>query len=445
VTGTGWQEVGRLSMAGQRLWQAVLDTTVHKPAPMSAFDAFFHLALIVTLRGTQTVIDYYTELLAEMQTRVAEGISAVPDEQHRLLWDNLPIWYRTKWLSEKFASHKACLVADTYTSAWCGSLQYMNEDDFLGSMAEGYSRIYLNIGTDQMAAMVLEMIDKYAAEGLVMHSNRSCKPYSLGQYDIARIVQEQRGLPTLIIEANMTDARSFSESQVETRIDAFMEARNAGENVFNALLDELGIQSDAVDRIVATGYGRNSVDLADKAVTEITCHAAGAHFQDPAVRCVIDIGGQDSKAIALDSTGRVKDFAMNDKCAAGTGRFLEVMARALEVDLDAFGPMSLKADQPAAISSLCTVFAESEVISLIARGERRENIIAGIHESIGSRVIAMANRVGIVEPVMMTGGVAKNIGVVRALEKKSGKSIRVFASAQVNGAIGAALMAAGIA
>jgi predicted CoA-substrate-specific enzyme activase len=222
-------------------------------------------------------------------------------------------------------------------------------------------------------------------------------------------------------------------------------ARNAGENVFNALLDELGIQSDAVDRIVATGYGRNSVDLADKAVTEITCHAAGAHFQDPAVRCVIDIGGQDSKAIALDSTGRVKDFAMNDKCAAGTGRFLEVMARALEVDLDAFGPMSLKADQPAAISSLCTVFAESEVISLIARGERRENIIAGIHESIGSRVIAMANRVGIVEPVMMTGGVAKNIGVVRALEKKSGKSIRVFASAQVNGAIGAALMAAGIA
>ena len=133
---------------------------------------------------------------------------------------------------------------------------------------------------------------------------------------------------------------------------------------------------------------------------------------------------------------------MNDKCAAGTGRFLEVMARALEVDLDAFGEMSLKADQPAAISSLCTVFAESEVISLIARGERRENIIAGIHESIGSRVIAMAGRVGITEPVMMTGGVAKNIGVVRALEKKLGKPIRVSTNAQVNGAIGAALIAA---
>ena len=217
------EEVGRLSMEGQRLWQAVLDTTCNKPAPMSAFDAFFHLALIVTLRGTQTVIDYYTELLDEMNTRVAEGISAVPNEQHRLLWDNLPIWYRTRWLSEKFAAHNACLVADTYTSAWCGSLQYMDESDFLGSMAEGYTRIYLNIGTDQMADMVVDMIDKYDADGLVMHSNRSCKPYSFGQYDIARRVQEARGLPTLIIEANMTDARSFSESQIETRIDAFME------------------------------------------------------------------------------------------------------------------------------------------------------------------------------------------------------------------------------
>ena len=221
-------------------------------------------------------------------------------------------------------------------------------------------------------------------------------------------------------------------------------ARNAGEAVFADLLAELGMARNIVDRIVATGFGRNSVDVADKAVTEITCHAAGAHFQDPAVRCVIDIGGQDSKAIALDATGRVRDFAMNDKCAAGTGRFLEVMARALEVDLDAFGELSLEADRPAAISSLCTVFAESEVISLIARGERRENIIAGIHESVGSRVIAMANRVGVVEPVMMTGGVAKNIGVVRALEKKSGKTIHVSPHAQVNGAIGAALIAAGL-
>jgi len=142
----------------------------------------------------------------------------------------------------------------------------------------------------------------------------------------------------------------------------------------------------------------------DKAVTEIICHGTGAHFLNPLVRSVIDIGGQDSKAIALDEHGKVKNFAMNDKCAAGTGRFLEVMANALEADLDSFGEMSLKADRPAGISSLCTVFAESEVISLIAKGESRdEPSSTGIHESIAARVSALANRVGIVPPVVMTG------------------------------------------
>ena len=220
-------EVGRLSMAGQRIWQQVLDTCVHRPAPMSAFDAFFHLALIVTLRGTQTVVDYYTELLAEMKTRVAEGIAAVPGERYRLLWDNLPVWYRTRWLSEKFAAHGACLVADTYTSSWCVCLPYLDENDFIGSMAEGYSRVYINLGTDLMAAKVVELVAKYSADGLVLHSNRSCKPYSLGQYDIQRMVQERCGIPTVLIEADMTDARYFAESQIETRIDAFMELLSA--------------------------------------------------------------------------------------------------------------------------------------------------------------------------------------------------------------------------
>ncbi len=216
-------EVGRLSVAGQRLWQAVLDTTINRPAPMSAFDAFFHLALIVTLRGTRQAVDYYQELLAEMNQRVRDGIGAIACERYRLLWDNLPIWYRTKWLSDKFAAHEACLVADTYTSAWCGSLRYMDENDFLASMAEGYTRIYLNIGVDEMARMVGEMVDKYDADGLVMHSNRSCKPYSFGQYDIRKIVEDSKGIPSLIIEADMCDERNFSESQIETRIEAFIE------------------------------------------------------------------------------------------------------------------------------------------------------------------------------------------------------------------------------
>ncbi len=221
------KQVGQLSLKGQRLWQAVLDTTVHRPAPMSAFDAFFHLALIVTLRGTQIVVDYYSSLLDEMRERITSGISAVQNEKHRLLWDNIPIWYRTRWLSEKFASHDACLVADTYTSAWCSSLKYINEENFLDTMADGYTKIYLNIGVDKMAEHVIEMIDKYNANGIVMHSNRSCKPYSFGQYDIIKIVQQKRDIPALVIEADMVDERSFSESQIETRIDAFMEVLKA--------------------------------------------------------------------------------------------------------------------------------------------------------------------------------------------------------------------------
>ena len=217
------KEVGKLSIQGQRLWQAVLDTATHKPAPLSAFDAFFHLALIVTLRGTQQVIDYYMILLNEMIERIADGIGAVANEKYRLLWDNIPVWYRTKWLSDKFASHDACLVADTYTSAWCGALKYIDENDFLETMAEGYTRIYLNIGIDQMAEEVLALVDKYDVDGIVMHSNRSCKPYSFGQYDIQRIVQEKRGIPSLIIEADMVDERSFTDAQNETRIEAFME------------------------------------------------------------------------------------------------------------------------------------------------------------------------------------------------------------------------------
>jgi (R)-2-hydroxyacyl-CoA dehydratese activating ATPase len=218
-------------------------------------------------------------------------------------------------------------------------------------------------------------------------------------------------------------------------------ARNAGQKVFDEVLAQANLARAEINRVVGTGYGRNSIDFADKAVTEITCHAAGAHLLDPEVRSIIDIGGQDSKAIAVDESGSVKDFAMNDKCAAGTGRFLEVMARALEVDLEKFGQFSIKADQPAKISSLCTVFAESEVISLISRGEKRENIIAGIHESIAARVVAMASRTGLKAPIMMTGGVAKNIGVVKALEKKIGLPIEVSPQSQVTGAIGAALLA----
>jgi predicted CoA-substrate-specific enzyme activase len=219
-------------------------------------------------------------------------------------------------------------------------------------------------------------------------------------------------------------------------------SETAGRELFEALLGENGLARDDIHKVVSTGYGRNSVKFVDKAVTEIICHAVGAFFLNPQVRSLIDIGGQDSKALVMDGQGKVKNFVMNDKCAAGTGRFLEVMARALQVDINELGPMSLAADHPAKISNICTVFAESEVISLISKGESRENIIAGIHDAIASRVAALAKRVGVAPPVMMTGGVAKNVGVVRALEQRLDTVIEVLETAQVNGAIGAALLAA---
>lgn len=232
------------------------------------------------------------------------------------------------------------------------------------------------------------------------------------------------------------DGRLRSSSIAPTGFDA----RKTAQRVFNNIIDGMGLKANAIDCVISTGYGRKSVPFADKAVTEISCHAAGAYFINPAVRSVIDIGGQDSKVIVLNERGKVMDFAMNDKCAAGTGRFLEVMAGALEVSLDQFGEMALHADAPAAISSLCTVFAESEVISLIAKGKKRKNIIAGIHDSVATRVAAMALRVGVQPPVMMTGGVAKNTALIKALEKKINQPIERSMHPQTAGAIGAALI-----
>lgn len=216
-------EVSRLAVKGLRLWQEVLDTTAHKPAPMTAFDAFFHLALIVTLRGTQVAVDYYQQLVDEMKQRIKDGIAMVPNEKYRLLWDNLPVWYRTKWLSDKFASHNACLVGDTYTSAWSGVMDLIDENNFIETGAVAYSSVYINVSLDQMFETLKKLIQKYDVDGLVMHSNRSCKPYSLGQYDLQKMVMKKLNIPTLMLEADMVDERSFSESQIETRIDAFME------------------------------------------------------------------------------------------------------------------------------------------------------------------------------------------------------------------------------
>jgi (R)-2-hydroxyacyl-CoA dehydratese activating ATPase len=215
----------------------------------------------------------------------------------------------------------------------------------------------------------------------------------------------------------------------------------AAMRALDSVFEQAGLPRDAASAIVATGYGRENVAERSRAVTEITCHARGAHALDPEVRSVIDIGGQDSKAIALDARGMVRKFEMNDKCAAGTGRFLEVMARTLEVDLNDIGPMALSADRASKISSTCTVFAESEVVSLLAQGESVARILAGLCQAITQRVNSLASRVGMAPKVMMTGGVAKNAGVLRGIEGALGLPVTVPEEPQITGALGAALLA----
>jgi predicted CoA-substrate-specific enzyme activase len=218
-------------------------------------------------------------------------------------------------------------------------------------------------------------------------------------------------------------------------------SRQSGRRTLDLALEQAGISEGDLAGIVATGYGRLAADFTQDKVTEITCHARGAHFTIPEARTVIDLGGQDSKAIAIDGRGKVLDFVMNDKCSAGTGRFLEVMAHALEIELDDLGALSLESDSPASISSVCTVFAESEVVSRVAEGVSKVDIVAGIHQAIASRIYAMAARVPVEQKIIMTGGVARNRGVVKALEKRFASEILVPEMPQHTGALGAALIA----
>jgi predicted CoA-substrate-specific enzyme activase len=213
---------------------------------------------------------------------------------------------------------------------------------------------------------------------------------------------------------------------------------SAAENVYNKVLVDAEVDKKDVSGVYATGYGRNSIKFANKAVSEITAHTMGVHHLYPEVNGVIDIGGQDSKVISV-SNGKVTDFLMNDKCAAGTGKFLEYTARALEVPIDEFGPLALTSKTPAGITSMCTVFAESEAISLRARGFKKEDIAAGLIESVARRVAVMVRQVGLKQNVAFVGGVAKNTGIKVALEKELNISLFVPPDPQVTGALGAAL------
>lgn len=340
-----------------------------------------------------------------------------------------------------------------------------------------------------------QMIQKYVdmADGIIYHTVQFCDNYS---YEYAWL-KEILHRPMLLLE---TDYTRQSYGQILTRIEAFLEslsttidsrsrkvqyksertgdeymyvlgidsgststnavimdqnreitafsvvrtgakAGESAERVLNEVLQKAGLEREQISWIVSTGYGRVSIPFADETVTEISCHGKGAHYFNPKVRTILDIGGQDSKVIKLDEKGEVVDFVMNDKCAAGTGRFLEAIARTLEVEIGELGPIALQSQETITITSMCTVFAESEVISLIANNKEKADIANGVCHAIASKSFSMMRRVGLEPEFMMTGGVAQNPGVVHAVEEKIQGKLYICPEPEIVGAVGAAIHA----
>ena len=323
-------------------------------------------------------------------------------------------------------------------------------------------------------------------KGIIYHTVKFCDFYSFEYADI----KNHTDLPILKIESDYTVQ---SSGQLSTRLEAFAEslniqketkrektmgkgyyagidsgststdvvildknrnitasvimptgagAANGAERALEEALKQAGLEREDLDAVVTTGYGRTAISDGDKSITEITCHARGAHFLDPSVRTVVDIGGQDSKVIRLNEDGTVKNFVMNDKCAAGTGRFLEMMAKTMEISLDELSKVGLSYQEDITISSMCTVFAESEVVSLIAQNKPTDDIVHGLNKAVASKTASLVKRVGGEEAYMMTGGVAQNKGLVKTLEERLGTSLVISDKSQLCGALGAALFAA---
>lgn len=215
----------------------------------------------------------------------------------------------------------------------------------------------------------------------------------------------------------------------------------AAQNAFEIALAAGDIREEEVEYVVGTGYGRYKVTFGNTQVTEISCHGRGAVHMFPNTRTVVDMGGQDTKAIRVSAIGEIVDFCMNDKCAAGTGRFLGAAANALAIPLEELGPSALKGERPVKITTTCTVFAESEVLSWLGRGKKIDDILLGVHQSIAARSAGLLRRVGIEEEVTFTGGVARNIAMIQTLQERLGTRVNVSEDSHFMGALGAALFA----
>lgn len=393
----------------------------------------------------------------------------------------------------KILEQRGANVAFDLTCTGVGRRLFWDEKEPLKEYARGLLSQFPCMRMEQ-AANRDELIRRYAdsVDGIIYHTVQFCDNYA---YEYAWL-KDWLKKPLLLLE---TDYTKQSYGQILTRIEAFleslqkenmqkkgrkpakkMEGKNrmyvlgidsgststnavimdqdrkmkafsvvrtgaksgeSAEKVLEDVLEKAGLSRGDISWIVSTGYGRVSIPFADENVTEISCHGKGAHYFNPQIRTILDIGGQDSKAIKLSENGEVKDFVMNDKCAAGTGRFLEMIARTLEVSLDELGAIALTSTEEIEITSMCSVFAESEVISLIANNKEKNDISNGVCNAIAGKAYGLLRRVGLEPGFMMTGGVAKNPGVVRAVEKKLGEKLYICEEPEIVGATGAALYA----
>jgi len=216
-----FQKVLERSAEGVRLWSEILDLCRHRPTPLTSFDAFVHMAPIVTLRGTRSAVKYYRRLKKELEDRVARGLGAVPGEKYRILWDNIPIWYEMRPLSKALAEHGLVLVADSYTSSW--AFEDLDAGDPIRSLATAYTTVHLNRGLDFKTRRLADMMEKYQADGFILHSNMSCKPYSFGQYEIKRRLTALTGKPGIVLESDMVDGRKYDRARAEAQIKTLAE------------------------------------------------------------------------------------------------------------------------------------------------------------------------------------------------------------------------------
>lgn len=335
--------------------------------------------------------------------------------------------YEYAWLKE-WLDRPLLLLETDYTRQSGGQVRTRIEA-FLESLSSGRDRVQDRAGTESRTGM----------------ESRTGRAEKLR--DAAERGKKGDGpMYVMGIDSGSTSTNAVIMDQ-DRKIKAFSVVRTgaksgvSADRALNDVLEKAGLTREDISWIVSTGYGRVSIEFADENVTEISCHGKGAHYFNPKIRTILDIGGQDSKAIRLNENGEVKDFVMNDKCAAGTGRFLEMIARTLEVSLDELGAIALTSQEKIEITSMCSVFAESEVISLIANNKEKADIADGVCHAIANKASGLLRRVGMEPEFMMTGGVAKNPGVVRAVEEKIGSKLYICEEPEIVGAAGAAVYA----